>query len=301
MTQEQMRQYAERDPEALDAAGGYYIRHVSAMTSENLDSKRQIAAELAFRDMIIDQLRNRGIEAYAHARYAEKDIDLDDVVLWADGTMAALGTELAGRVTEQEAAIAARILDARYAPTMCSQHRPDQVCPNPESCRDNGCSAVEREVIARYAGGGEAVAWRTTDGEGAVMLWEKRPSICSEDMHEYEIIIEPLYTHPPAPVVPEIDELAQFIRTTDGRHDMGAGRLAEKIVEWLSAAQEQQVPPVVPEGYRLVSEYELRRLSGAMRNAKEDCDKSGLVIASARLSKARGRIAAMLSAAQEQK
>lgn len=52
-------QYAERDACALDEAGGYYIRHVSAMTGEGLHSKGDIAAELGFRDMRIDQFRNR--------------------------------------------------------------------------------------------------------------------------------------------------------------------------------------------------------------------------------------------------
>jgi hypothetical protein len=53
------KQYAERDASALDEAGGYYIRHVSAMTKEGLHSKSDIAAELAFRDMQIDQLNQR--------------------------------------------------------------------------------------------------------------------------------------------------------------------------------------------------------------------------------------------------
>lgn len=53
------KQYAERDASALDEAGGYYIRHVSAMTKEGLHSKSDIAAELAFRDLQIDQLNHR--------------------------------------------------------------------------------------------------------------------------------------------------------------------------------------------------------------------------------------------------
>lgn len=48
--------YAERDIMALDEAGGYYIRHVSAMTGEKLHSKSDIAAELAYRDMLIDNM-----------------------------------------------------------------------------------------------------------------------------------------------------------------------------------------------------------------------------------------------------
>ena len=41
---------------AMDLAGNYYIRHVSAMTREGLHSKSDIAAELAWRDMEIDRL-----------------------------------------------------------------------------------------------------------------------------------------------------------------------------------------------------------------------------------------------------
>lgn len=36
-------------------------------------------------------------------------------------------------------------------------------------------------------------------------------------------------------VMPDVDDLANFIRYTDGGHKMGAGALAERIVDWLSA------------------------------------------------------------------
>lgn len=48
--------YAERDSMALDDAGGYYTRHVIAMTTEGLYAKADIAAELGLRDMHIDVL-----------------------------------------------------------------------------------------------------------------------------------------------------------------------------------------------------------------------------------------------------
>jgi hypothetical protein len=54
-----MTEYAERDPEQLDKDGGYYFRHVMAMTSEKLHSKADIAAELAFRDKRIAELNER--------------------------------------------------------------------------------------------------------------------------------------------------------------------------------------------------------------------------------------------------
>jgi hypothetical protein len=40
--------------------GGYYQRHVSAMTVEGLHEKSDIAAELAFRDWQIDELKKGG-------------------------------------------------------------------------------------------------------------------------------------------------------------------------------------------------------------------------------------------------
>jgi hypothetical protein len=48
------KQYAERDTESLC---NYYMRHVMAMTAEGLHSKAEIAAELAWRDKVIDDLR----------------------------------------------------------------------------------------------------------------------------------------------------------------------------------------------------------------------------------------------------
>ena len=51
------KQYAHRDIMGIDKAGGYYCRHVSAMTGEGLHSKSDIAAELAWRDMEIDRLK----------------------------------------------------------------------------------------------------------------------------------------------------------------------------------------------------------------------------------------------------
>jgi hypothetical protein len=48
--------YAKRDVMALDEAGNYYCKHVMAMTAEELHSKSDIAAELAYRDALIDYL-----------------------------------------------------------------------------------------------------------------------------------------------------------------------------------------------------------------------------------------------------
>lgn len=55
--------YGNRDICRLDEAGGYYCKHVEAMTSEGLRSKMQIAAELAYRDYQIQVLVNQ-LECY---------------------------------------------------------------------------------------------------------------------------------------------------------------------------------------------------------------------------------------------
>ena len=47
-----------------------------------------------------------------------------------------------------------------------------------------------------------------------------------------------LYAHLGAQNVPDVDALAQLIREIDGKHQLGAGALAERIVEWFAAAPE---------------------------------------------------------------
>lgn len=60
---EEGAQYALRNPIDLDRAGGYYVRHVCAMTREGLHLKSKIAAELAWRDMEIDRLKAELVSA----------------------------------------------------------------------------------------------------------------------------------------------------------------------------------------------------------------------------------------------
>ena len=51
-----MSEYADRDCEEIDKNGGHFAKHMSAMTSEGLDGKFEIAAELGYRDMQIADL-----------------------------------------------------------------------------------------------------------------------------------------------------------------------------------------------------------------------------------------------------
>lgn len=48
-----MAEYAERD---ILKQGSHYMRHIAAMTAEELHDKSDIAAELAHRDMEIERL-----------------------------------------------------------------------------------------------------------------------------------------------------------------------------------------------------------------------------------------------------
>jgi len=53
------KQYDERDAFDMDQGGGYYMRHVKEMTPEQMESKSDIDAELAWRDMQIDELQQK--------------------------------------------------------------------------------------------------------------------------------------------------------------------------------------------------------------------------------------------------
>lgn len=53
------KQYENRNAMDLDVSGGFYCRHVSAMTAEGLDTKSAIAAELGHRDRVIHKQAQR--------------------------------------------------------------------------------------------------------------------------------------------------------------------------------------------------------------------------------------------------
>jgi predicted ATP-grasp superfamily ATP-dependent carboligase len=77
-----VKHYAKRRPWELDEAGGYYCRHVAAMTEEGLHSKADIAAELGWRDMQIDRL-HRVLEEKFHNATMTKLEELTDRVVAA--------------------------------------------------------------------------------------------------------------------------------------------------------------------------------------------------------------------------
>lgn len=86
--------YAERD---IIEQGNHYFRHTSAMTSEGLHSKSDIAAELAHRDIEIERLQARAAELSSE-NDALKKANLDSVA-WESGCKSELETALA-RVAE---------------------------------------------------------------------------------------------------------------------------------------------------------------------------------------------------------
>ena len=73
--------YADRDPMELDLAGGYYCRHVNAMTAEGLHAKSDIAGELAYRDHLIDRLLEANKEFRARNDELATDLAMAQVEL----------------------------------------------------------------------------------------------------------------------------------------------------------------------------------------------------------------------------
>ncbi len=67
--------YAQRDVKRL---GRYYTKHVSAMTSEELHSKADIAAELAWRDFIIDYVESKCGYTLTESKLKELKLVLED-------------------------------------------------------------------------------------------------------------------------------------------------------------------------------------------------------------------------------
>lgn len=65
--------YAERDICELDDLGGFYTKHVSAMTAEQLHSKSDIAAELAYRDRIIQRQKDLIVAVQSALQDLEKE------------------------------------------------------------------------------------------------------------------------------------------------------------------------------------------------------------------------------------
>ena len=78
-----------------------------------------------------------------------------------------------------------------------------------------------------------------TNRHGQVVLSNSKGSAYKSD-YDAGAVDVPLYLHPSSPpsgmqLVPDVDELAQFIRLTDGNHSLGAGNLAENICEWMKS------------------------------------------------------------------
>jgi len=66
--------YSKRNGYKLDKLGNYYIKHAQAMTVEGLHDKSDIAAELAYRDAVINHLLD-SIECPTHYQQALEAIE----------------------------------------------------------------------------------------------------------------------------------------------------------------------------------------------------------------------------------
>lgn len=100
------KQYAERDARALDKEGGYFSRHMDAMTEEGLHGKCEIALELAWRDQVIDNLNRRASKAYTAGCRNEREVCVREATVdwpaagiggcWPFGAGDPRGTQLKG-------------------------------------------------------------------------------------------------------------------------------------------------------------------------------------------------------------
>ena len=91
-----MTEYAERDVMALDVAGEFYAKHVMAMTAEGLHSKAAIAAELAWRDSVVEDLKTKLFMA------AEEKEDMRKVAVGLANALADINNDI-GEMKEVKA------------------------------------------------------------------------------------------------------------------------------------------------------------------------------------------------------
>ena len=89
------KQYARRDAAALDVWGGFYHRHVRAMTEEKLHGKAEIAAELGWRDLRIFQLETEleALKQQMEATAARVQERLDKLLKKADEHLEDVGRD----------------------------------------------------------------------------------------------------------------------------------------------------------------------------------------------------------------
>lgn len=80
-----MKHYTERDIMQLDEDGNYYCRHMQAMTAEDLHCKSDIAAELAYRDSVIDA-KDKLIVSVARAANEKGFDSISSLLTWMSET-----------------------------------------------------------------------------------------------------------------------------------------------------------------------------------------------------------------------
>jgi hypothetical protein len=143
--------------------------------------------------------------------------DLDEA---SDIAALAAGQEkaLAGAHTAKE--------EADEAATVCDKLRPGAPCPTPGSCRENGCSAVERELLDEAATVGADVMWRCHIAE--------HPEVVEWSPHAPTApgwVGRPYYTHPQDASAKdaEIAMLRETLRKIDDRLTYGMDRAGSSL------------------------------------------------------------------------
>lgn len=140
---------------------------------------------------------------------------------------------------------------------VCTKLIPGYPCPVPESCAQNGCSAVERELVARQPVAqpsparvvGDPVAWRHAWGENCVVYsgWADAP-VKEWAFHFVESMpgarIELAYLNP-APCVPAglIEALSHQRQVDEDGDECGVSRQAVDVAIAILKSLPQQAAP----------------------------------------------------------
>jgi hypothetical protein len=94
----------------LQANNNAVFRYATATSDAGSTAGEQLTAEQALRQHYRDLLDLVGQQRSLVAALAERAIELADVREWADGVKAALSSELADRVTDEEVAVAHAVI-----------------------------------------------------------------------------------------------------------------------------------------------------------------------------------------------
>jgi hypothetical protein len=190
-----MKLYAERDAMKL---GQYYSRHVSAMTGEDLHSKSDIAAELAWRDREIDRLK---AELDSTRRCLDLEKERKEAAQFAEKIAIEKMKEAKAKVFE------CFNNDECWIFQDDGEDYPESLfCPVVMSADQFRAFMKCRDEVERFRGGIVSAVWIKPDDlrKAMIAVAGERAEVAPEKEGDFTV---PLYTYP-APAISESDQHA---------------------------------------------------------------------------------------------